>query len=306
MEQMTTPFNDTTSFVPVHADVQEPTKPEKGISTASRKKKAQERQQDAGDELFTTNYAVGMGDMVGNVQELMARHPSILSMTKTGTKTMDQTFLRIRQLVAGEFMFAYTWDRPWFNKVSARWPVEKLRFNGADEVLDRLDDVLCYVEYRQEGGYWYPSKRNGKACRTSLANFIASPMRNGNWWSPFVDIACGDGITPRMYQEALGPKVCKAVHDCIGRAWWTCSFDNMVKFYKGVSDLKRWHDENRQQLVDRSSENAYTLSSFTSFLDKVVQCDREKGCTGPDFVGPWSPRWAVLKAWLMQNFGVTI
>ena len=82
-----------------------------------------------------------MGDMVENVQELMARHPSILSMTKTGTKTMDQTFLRIRQLMAGEFMFAYTWDRPWFNKVSARWPVEKLRFASQDEVLDRLDDV---------------------------------------------------------------------------------------------------------------------------------------------------------------------
>lgn len=303
MEQMTVPFNDTIPFIQTP---QAPKPKVEGIVTRPATTTARKTSENAGDELFTTNYAIGMGDVVDAVQELMARHPSIISMTKTGTKTMDQTFLRLRQLAAGEFMFAYTWDRSWFNKVSAKWPVEKLKFDGVEMVLDRLDDVLCYVEYRQEGGYWYPSKRNGKACKVSLANFMASPMRNGNWWSPFVDIACGDGVTPRMYQEALGAKVCSTVHECIERAWWACTFDNMVKFYRGIADLKRWHDENKGAIISRSGENSYVMSSFMSFLEKVVQCDRERGCLGPDFTGPWSQRWSILKEWLKRNFEVNL
>lgn len=175
-----------------------------------------------------------------------------------------------------------------------------------DAVLAKLDDVLSYVEERQPYGYWYPTKRNGKMNKTSLAGFIASPMKSGNWWSPFLEIACTDAVTPRMYRDSLGKNVCKVLDEILENVWFQKDFVTMVRFYKGASDLKRWHQENASRLCSRSSENNYYLASFGTLLERIKQCNEETGCVGPAFVGPWSTKWSVLKDWLNKVNGVEI
>ena len=299
------PFDETTTFTARPKETSRKPNAEIGIVTRSRQKRRPDVKQTPMDELFETEY-VPTDDMLAKVRELMAKHKSILSMTKPDSKVMQATMLRIRQLVSGEFLFAYTWDRSWFNRLAEMDPLELMEFDSVDTLLNKLDDVLSYVDERQKYGYWFPSKRNGKACRTSLADFLAKPMKDGNWWSPFVEIACGDAVTPSMYRKALGNSACKVLDTILDRAWFTKDFNNTVRFYKGAIDLRKWLDANGLRLRDRSPENNYSLANYDTLLERVAQCNEETGCVGPTFIGPWANRWCVFKDWMHKVHGVTI
>lgn len=301
-----TPFEDTTTFIPAQKDACKLVSQSRAITTSSTPKRSLKRTETAEtDELFQTDY-VPASEIVEKAVALMQKHKAVLSQTRQGTKTFEQTFLSLMQIVQGEFLYAYTWDRNWYNRVAAKYPLEQVTFPDMDAVLAKLDDVLSYVEERQPYGYWYPTKRNGKMNKTSLAGFIASPMKSGNWWSPFLEIACTDAVTPRMYRDSFGTKICQQLDEILQTAWFQKDFTTMVHFYKGVSDLKRWHQENVAKLCSRSSENNYHLSSFGTFLERIKQCNEETSCVGPAFIGPWSTKWSVLKDWLNKVNGVEI
>ena len=301
-----TPFEDTTTFIPAQKDACKLVSQSRAITTSSTPKRSLKRTETAEtDELFQTDY-VPASEIVEKAAALMQKHKAVLSQTRQGTKTFEQTFLSLMQIVQGEFLYAYTWDRNWYNRVAAKYPLEQVTFPDMDAVLAKLDDVLSYVEERQPYGYWYPTKRNGKMNKTSLAGFIASPMKSGNWWSPFLEIACTDAVTPRMYRDSLGKNVCKVLDKILENVWFQKDFVTMVRFYKGVCDLKRWHRENSARLCERSSENNYHLSSFGTLLERIKQCNEETSCVGPAFVGPWSTKWSVLKDWLNKVNGVEI
>lgn len=301
-----TPFEDTTTFIPAQKDACKLVSQSKVITTSSTPKRSLKRTETAEtDELFQTDY-VPASEIVEKAAALMQKHKAVLSQTRQGTKTFEQTFLSLMQIVQGEFLYAYTWDRNWYNRVAAKYPLEQVTFPDMDAVLAKLDDVLSYVEERQPYGYWYPTKRNGKMNKTSLAGFIASPMKSGNWWSPFLEIACTDAVTPRMYRDSLGKKVCQQLDEILQSVWFQKDFTTMVRFYKGVCDLKRWHQENAARLCERSSENNYHLSSFGTLLERIKQCNEETSCVGPAFIGPWSTKWSVLKDWLNKVNGVEI
>ena len=155
------PFENTTQFVPAIATPVAEIENTPSVRTSVKKRRT-EATKTAEDELFETSYEPEGGSQVRELLDLMERHRTILSVTRSGTKTMQQTFLRLQQLLRGEFLFAYTWDRGWFSKVSGRYPVESLKFENLDSLLSRIEDVLVYVEARQPDGFWYPSKRNGK------------------------------------------------------------------------------------------------------------------------------------------------
>ena len=121
-----------------------------------------------------------------------------------------------------------------------------------------------------------------------------------------MEIACTDAVTPRMYRDSLGKNVCKVLDEILENVWFQKDFVTMVRFYKGVCDLKRWHQEKAARLCARSSENNYHLSSFGTLLERIKQCNEETGCVGPSFVGPWSSKWSVLKNWLNKVNGVEI
>lgn len=301
-----TPFEDTTTFIPAQKDACKLVSQSRAITTSSTPKRSLKRTETAEtDELFQTDY-VPASEIVEKAAALMQKHKAVLSQTRQGTKTFEQTFLSLMQIVQGEFLYAYTWDRNWYNRVAAKYPLEQVTFPDMDAVLAKLDDVLSYVEERQPYGYWYPTKRNGKMNKTSLAGFIASPMKSGNWWSPFLEIACTDAVTPRMYRDSLGKKVCQQLDEILQSVWFQKDFTTMVRFYKGVCDLKRWHQENAARLCERSSENNYHLSSFGTLLERIKQCNEETSCVGPAFIGPWSTKWSVLKDWLNKVNGVEI
>lgn len=298
------PFNDTTTFTPTFTP--EPKETTKGIVTRSRTNRRPQVKETPTDDLFETNYVPTDDGLVNRVKELMTRHKAILSVTKDGSKVMQATFLRLKQLVSGEFLFAYTWDRQWFNKIVDMEPVSLMKFDDIDQLLRKVDDVLDYVEERQKYGYWYPSNRNGRPCRTSLADFLAHPMRSGNWWSPFVELACGDAVTPSMYRTALGDSVCAKLDKILEHVWFGKDFDTTVKFYKGVMDLKKWHGLNGYRLRKFSPENNYNLASFDTLLDRIQQCNEETFLVGPTFIGPWANKWCVFKSWMEKVHGVTI
>lgn len=301
-----TPFEDTTTFIPAQKDACKLVSQLRAVTTSSTPKRSLKRTETAeNDELFQTNHVPSI-EIVEKAEALMQKHKAVLSQTRQGTKTFEQTFLSLMQILQGEFLYAYTWDRNWYNRVAAKYPLEQVTFPDMDAVLAKLDDVLSYVEERQPYGYWYPTKRNGKMNKTSLAGFIASPMKSGNWWSPFLEIACTDAVTPRMYRDSLGKSVCKVLDGILESVWFQKDFVTMVKFYKGVCDLKKWHQENAARLCERSSENNYHLSSFGTLLERIKQCNEETGCVGPAFVGPWSAKWSVLKDWLNKVNGVEI
>ena len=297
---------ETTTFIPAPTAHAWPVFGDKGVVTRPSRKTPPAAPECACDELFAGSHVPEEPGQLNEVLGLMERHKKILSITRSGTKTMEATFLRLGQLESGGFVYAYAWDKNWWNRVSAGCPVQDVRFSGREELLARIDDVLGYVEERQEYGYWYPPKRGGKAEKASLAAFLASPMKNGNWWSPFLEIACGDCATPKMYRNALGPEVCKALDRILERVWWKRDFSTMLRFYKGVSDLKRWHSENLAAIRARSQENNYRLSSFGAVLEMVERCNEETGCVCPSFVGPWSSKWCVFKDWLKSVHGVTL
>ena len=301
-----TPFEDTTTFIPAQKGACKLVSHSRVINTSSTTKRSLKRTETSEtDELFQTDY-VPASEIVEKAEALMKKHELVLSQTRQGTKIFEQTFLSLMQIVQGEFLYAYNWDRNWYNRVAKKYPLEQFTFPDMDAVLAKLDDVLSYVEERQPYGYWYPTKRNGKMNKTSLAGFIASPMKSGNWWSPFLEIACTDAVTPRMYRDSLGKNVCKVLDEILESVWFQKDFVTMVRFYKGASDLKQWHQENSARLCERSSENNYYLASFGTLLERIKQCNEETGCVGPDFIGPWSTKWSVLKDWLNRVNGVEI
>ena len=306
MSSALAPFEDTTTFIPSQKSACKLVSAKRAITTSSTSKPSLKRTETAEtDELFQTDY-VPASEIVEKAEALMKKHELVLSQTRQGTKIFEQTFLSLMQIVQGEFLYAYTWDRNWYNRVAAKYPLEQVTFPDMDAVLAKLDDVLSYVEERQLYGYWYPTKRNGKMNKTSLAGFIASPMKSGNWWSPFLEIACTDAVTPRMYRDILGKKVCQQLDEILQSVRFQKDFTTMVRFYKGVCDLKRWHQENAARLCERSSENNYHLSSFGTLLERIKQCNEETSCVGPAFIGPWSTKWSVLKDWLNKVNGVEI
>lgn len=274
------------------------------IKTASAKKTPSKRKESA-DDLFEPSYLPDDSQQFETVKKLMEDHSQVLSVTRNGTKAMESTFLKLRQIVNGEFLYAYTWDRAWFNRVSKNCPVEDLKFD-LDTLVSRLNDVLDYVVERQSSGYWWPTKRNGKVKKSSLSDFLACPMKSKNFWSPFLEIVCGDCVTPKMLRSSLGDKVCKKLDEILEDVWFQKDFNTMVNFYRGACDLKRWLEENREGLISKSSENNYHLSSFVQMLERIKQCNLETKCVGPSFIGPWSGKWAVLKNWFNNVHGVTL
>ena len=215
MSSALAPFEDTTTFIPEKKSACKLVSSKRAITTSSTSKPSLKRTETAeDDELFQTDY-LPADEVVEKAESLIQKHKSVLSQTRQGTKTFQRTFLSLTQIVQGEFLYAYTWDRNWYSRVAEKYPLEQVAFPDIDAVLAKLDDVLSYVEERQPYGYWYPTKRNGKTSKTSLAGFIASPMKSGNWWSPFLEIACTDAVTPRMYRDSLGKGACKVLDEIL-------------------------------------------------------------------------------------------
>lgn len=281
---------------------------ERQISTSSTEKTSLKPTKTAKDELFETGYKFVEDEKTNAIISLIGNNASILSQTKRVSKVFGEICLKFQQLERGEFLYAYNWDKNWFNRVSSRYPIEKLIFgnNTWEDIIARLKDVLSYIEERQGYGYWYPTKRNGKIKKVSLSSFLSSPMKNGNYWSPFIEIVCNDAVTPKMYRDTLGKKVCGVLDNILADVWFQRDFNTMVNFYKGVIDLKRWQEENCDNLCKVSSENNYHLSSFVELLDRIKQCNKETKCIGPSFIGPWSNKWSVLKDWFRKVHGVMI
>ena len=271
------------------------------IKTASAKKTPSKRKESA-DDLFELSYLPDDSQQFETVKKLMEDHSEVLSVTRNGTKAMENTFLKLRQIVNGEFLYAYTWDRAWFNRVSKNCPVEDLKFTW-ETLVSRLNDVLGYVCERQKYGYWWPTKKNGKMRKSSLSDFLACPMKSKNFWSPFLEIACGDCVTPRMLRSSLGKPICEKLDEILKDIWFNWDFQTMVSFYKGVLALKRWHAEVVRGFT--GSENYY-LSSFVQMLDQIRQCNLKTKCVGPSFIGPWSNKWSVFKSWLYKVHGVNL
>lgn len=296
-------FDTQPDFVPSNAP-QETTKSKPGIETRPSVKTVQERPGGDEDELFSDVHASDDLEKAEQLISLMKKHSSIVSVSRTGTKVMDRAFLCARQLLAGEFLFAYTWDRSWFNRVESSYPaVKAVRFDDWDSLMAKMDDTLGYVEERQPYGYWYPSKKDGKLSKVSLADFIAHPMKNKNWMSPFIEIACTDMVTPRMYRDSLGKNACMILDKILDRAWFSKDFKTMVNFYKNVSSLKKRHDMLTKGM---HGSDSYYLSSFVGFLDEIRKCDEETGCVGPNFIGPWSNKWGVLKSWFYKVHHISL
>lgn len=295
-------FNDTTSFAIAQKPACKCIFDEKRVSTAAKPKTALKRTEgEETDELFGTDF-VPEDSQASVVESLIEKHCGILSRSRRSSKVFERVFLEIEQIVRGEFLYAYTWDKSWWTRISSKYPLEQVVFKDQETLLRRLDDVLEYVEERQPYGYWWPSRRNasGKVSRKSLADFIASQTKSGSWWSPFLEIACGDCATPRMYRDSLGPKVCKILDRILERAWFGKDYSTMVKFYRSVSDLKNWYEKNLKE------RGGYYLSSFESFLEEIDHCDEETQCVGLSFIGPWSPKWETLKSWMKKVRGVVI
>jgi hypothetical protein len=300
MSTITLPNAVNPVFIP-QKSAREALDEERQINTRASKKTLSETP-DFEDELFSTTYVPENQSEIEQVLEIMRKHQDVISVTRKDSKTFQSTFLKLQQLVRGEFLYAYTWDRTWFNRVAGKFPVTDLKFDW-DSLIARVNDVLDYVCERQKYGYWWPSKKNSKMAKASLSNFLAVPMKSGNWWSPFLEISCGDCVTPKMLRTSLGEKVCQKLDEILQDVWFTKDFNTMVNFYKSVVSLKR-----RCDLVYRglTGEQSYYLSSFVKFLDEIRKCNLETGCVGPNFIGPWSNKWSVLKDWFRKVHEVEI
>ena len=300
MSAITLPNATNPAFIP-QKTASEVLDEEKRIKTRVSKK-VPSKDVDFGDELFSTTYVPENQSEIEQVLDIMRKHQSLISLTRKDTKTFESTFLKLQQLVRGEFLYAYTWDKTWFNRVASKFPVTDLKFDW-DGLIARVNDVLDYVCERQRYGYWWPSKKNGKVGKASLSNFLAVPMKSGNWWSPFLEISCGDCVTPKMLRTSLGEKICKKLDEILQDVWFAQDFNTMVNFYKNVVSLKRRH-ENMTRGV--SGSQSYYLSSFVQFLEEIRKCNLETGCVGPNFIGPWSNKWSVLKSWFWKVHEVAI
>lgn len=301
MESQFTISEETTTFVHRESSPDKPVLASGAVVAHTAKKKAS-GVEETPEDLFSTEYIANECELE-EISGIIARHKCVLSATRPGTKTMERAAVCVRQLEGGDFVYSYQWDRSWLGRVSGNYPVLSLKFGSRDEVLRRIDDALSYVEERQSSGYWYPPKRRGKAEKVSLANFMASPMKNGNWWSPFLEVACCDAVTPRMYRAALGSSVCEVLDEILNTAWFGKDFMTMCKFYKGVADLRRWHADKARNATGTAN---YYLASFAGFLALVKQCNAETGCVGPSFIGPWANKWGVLKDWMKNIHGVDL
>lgn len=266
--------------------------------------KKEDPAEDADYGLFSMDQEFPLNE-IQDVCGIIANHQSILSRTRQNTKTWNSIFNEMHKIVEGTFIYAHQWDQAWVSKLTAHFPVETIKFSW-DELVRKCDEILRYVEERSSRGFWWPSRKDGRVVKSSLADFIVSTMRSGKCWSPFLELCVSDCITPSMYRQRFGQAISSIVDDILKDVWFSIDFDTEVKFFKGIERLYCWYKANSLELRKKSAENALMFRSYAYFLDNVLEANKATKCIGPYFIDPSSSKWEVLKSWMKNERGVTI
>lgn len=239
------------------------------------------------DELFETKSNID-DVKTGIFNRLANEYSDILTKAKPSTKCYQAAFNYMSQFIDGTFLFANDWDKGWYTKVTNKYPLEDIVWT-AENLEKRCDKVLHYLRCTPNH-FWRKSKHN-------MAEFFCSRMRNGKYWSPFLEILSCDCTTLEMYKNLLGDKLFGIVDDTLNNVWFIANNDVKRKFCGGVMTLYSWYSDNREEIIRKSPENAIWLHSFESLLELIKLCNEETKFLYPSYTNPWMKNWSTFTTW---------
>lgn len=231
---------------------------------------------------------------VQDVCDIIERY-DILSKTRKTSKTWQDTFTVMHQLVNGTILGCRDFDKAWLSKVVDKYDLYNVKFTW-EELVNRTNSVLSYISEHRKYGFWYP-----KTERISLHDFYCSTMRSGKCWSPFLELCFGDCATPMMYRKMFGTKISSKLDSIMGDVWFSVDYDTKIKFYKGVDELHEWYLDLPESFIGKCDENRLVFGKFSSLLENIRQCNSETKCVMPNFIHPRSNKWCVLIDWLKKK-----
>lgn len=234
-----------------------------------------------------------------DVCDIIERY-DILSKTRKTSKTWQDTFKVMHQLVNGTILGCRDFDKAWLARVIDKYDLYDVKFTWP-ELIKRTNDVLSYISERKNYGFWYP-----KTERISLHDFYCSTMRSGKCWSPFLELCFIDCATPMMYRKMFGDKISKKLDEIMKNVWFSIDYDTKIKFYKGVDELHDWYLELPDSFINRCDENRLVFGKFSSLLENIRQCNESTKCVMPNFINPRSGKWSVFVNWLKNKKRVEI
>ena len=250
------------------------------------------------DSLFDIEETKQDESQLQDIRDLFDEYPMLVRSRET-SKCWKSCLESMRQLCAGTFLCAHHFDQKWFNKVMGKYDVSQISFTWSELIL-RTRQVLNYLAERKPQGFWYPRRD-----KVSLSDFYCSVMKNGKTWSPFVELAFVDFVTPRMLRKMFGPTICEKLDEIIPECWFgPLNYDAQVKFYKGVDAFHDWWVELPEEFTNRCDENRLAFSKFSQLLELVRQCNHETKFLYPGFTGENLKNWSLFKDWMSRKKGI--
>ena len=229
---------------------------------------------------------------------ISAKYPNVISKMKTGTKTFARSAALVKELLDGCFLLSHEWYVPWVSKVCNLNPaVNDLKFDR-EELVAKVDEILSYCSTRKPLGFWYPG--NGKC---NLESFLLSTRRDGKCWSPFIELYCGDCMTPDSYRKALGKECSEVADKILSNVCWPIDFESSKSFFKGVARLKQWWVNNYITLT-KQPEARLVYASFSRYLTAILGYQKEFHSIGKNFIGPTTPQWEGLNNYLKKTYNI--
>lgn len=246
------------------------------------------------EDLFEYTTAEDNELEIKDVQEIISDY-QILSKTRIGNKTWEETFKSMHQICNGTFFGSHNFDQNWLNRLVDKYDIFALKFTWPELVM-RTRQILDYITERKPLGFWYP-----KAPRISLNEFFCSQMKSGKCWSPFIDLNYNDCVTPQMWRKLFGPKLCEILDNILEDSWFDKSYETRCKFYKGVDKLHEWYLQLPDSFTRKCDSNMLVFGKFSLLLEAIRQCNKETGCVYPGFINESQPKWSVLIDWLKKK-----
>ena len=227
----------------------------------------------------------------------------MLCASRTGTETWLAARRDVQMLSTASFAACREWNRSWVGRIGH--DALERPYDGTDGVLKRIREVLTVCRRRIGTGLWFPKVRDGKVVRTTLSDFLASRMRDGTWWSPFIELDRMDVTDIPSLKARLTEDEAECAEAILKDVWWEKNYDSLVTFWKGVIALVEWRVANREALVAEKGGNL-AYGSSARMLNDVAAWNRQTRSVSPWFVGPRCRAWTGYLEWIRVNRGVVV
>lgn len=224
--------------------------------------------------------------------------------SSVSSKRWESARSSINALVDGSFATRYRWDTKFVSRIGGMDALSK-KYDSFRDVMARMDSIVSVCRRRLGTGLWFPKVANHKIVKTTICDFLASYMRDGSYWSPFIELDRHDLCTIEDLMGMIGPQVREYAKEILKDVWWAKTYDSLATYWRGVGEYYKWVVDNAREL-DLLPNGNLAFGSILRALSDVKECNRTTKCVSPYFLTPRCRKWADYVVWLKENRHVDI